>query len=164
MQDKEHPGLGELLRYVGELVEQGAAEHYETMSLDYRPRYTSVLRALAAGAGTVTQITARTHLTQGAISQTVALLEQEGLVERSVLDDARKSAIRLTPKGRTLVNRLEQHWAVTFHAIAALETEIGHPLRRVLADTARALEQQGFSVRLSAARALMNRGGKRHAD
>ena len=164
MAGKENPGLGELLRYVSELVEQGAAEHYEGMRLDYRPRYTPVLRAMAEGAETITDITARTHLTQGAISQTAALLEQDGLITREALEDGRKSALRLTSTGRTLVDKLQQHWAITFHAIAALETEIGHPLRRVLADTASALEQQGFAVRLSAARALMNRAGSRHGD
>ena len=54
MDSKQAPGLGELLRYVGELVEQGAEEHYRAMRLDYRARYTPVLRALAAGASTVT--------------------------------------------------------------------------------------------------------------
>ena len=57
MNSREKPGLGELLRYVSELVEQGAEEHYRAMSLNYRARYTPVLRALHAGAQTVTDIT-----------------------------------------------------------------------------------------------------------
>ena len=89
MDTRSNPGLGELLRYVNELVEHGAEEHYRAMRLDYRARYTPVLRALHAGACTVTDITARTHLTQGAISQTVALLEGDGLVARHAVDDGR---------------------------------------------------------------------------
>lgn len=147
------PGLGELLRYVGELVEQGAEAHYREMSLNYRARYTPVLRALRAGAVTVTEITARTHLTQGAISQTVGLLEADGLIRRLPADDGRKCHLELTPAGKTLVNQLERHWAATFAAIAALEKEIGHPLRHVLEATANALEKRGFAKRLAAAKA-----------
>ena len=151
VKSKQQPGLGELLRYVGELVEQGAEDRYREINVSYRARYTPVLRAMNAGAQTISDITALTHLTQGAISQSVGLMEDDGLISRYALDDGRKSGIRLTPAGRALVEKLEPHWAVTFRAIAALEKEIGHPLRRVLEDTARALEQRGFAERLAAA-------------
>ena len=153
MDVKQHPGLGELLRYVNELVEQGAEEHYRSMRLSYRARYTPVLRALHAGAKTVTEITERTRLTQGAISQTVALLDEEGLIARHALEDGRKSAIELTAAGHTLVGRLERHWVATFGAIASLEEEIGYPLRRVLEAAAEALEREGFAARVAAAKA-----------
>ncbi|OYW15196.1 MAG: MarR family transcriptional regulator [Hydrogenophilales bacterium 12-64-6] len=152
MNPKETPGLGELLRYVGELVELGAEEHYREMSLNYRARYTPVLRALNAGAETVTDITARSHLTQGAISQTIGLMEADGLILREALDDGRKSRIRLTPLGRKLVKKLEQHWIATFAAIESLEQEIGYPIRQVLTDTAEALKSKGFSARLTVAK------------
>ncbi|MGB6007416.1 MarR family winged helix-turn-helix transcriptional regulator [Castellaniella sp.] len=158
MNSKEKPGLGELLRYVGELVEQGAEEHYRTMSLNYRARYTPVLRALRAGARTVTDITARTHLTQGAISQSVALLEGDGLIARHAVDDGRKSGIRLTKAGQALVAKLEQHWVATFAAIADLEAEIGHPLLQSLERAAQALERQGFSARITAAKSGLPAG------
>lgn len=152
MDSKQNPGLGELLRYVNDLVELGAEEHYRTMRLNYRARYTPVLRALHAGAQTVTDITERTRLTQGAISQTVALLEGDGLIARHALDDGRKSAILLTAAGRTLVGKLERHWVATFAAIDKLEEDIGYPLRRVLEAAAEALEREGFSARVRAAK------------
>jgi DNA-binding MarR family transcriptional regulator len=164
MDARGKPGLGELLRHVGELVEQGAEEHYREMSLNYRARYTPVLRTLNAGAETVTDITARTYLTQGAVSQTVGLMEADGLILRHPVDDGRKSGIQLTRAGRTLLNKLEQHWALTFAAIAALEAEIGHPLLQVLENTAQALEQQGFSARLTAAKAGQTIGKRHDAD
>lgn len=153
MDTRQKPGLGELLRYVGELVEQGADEHYRGFSPGYRARYTPVLRALGAGAHTVTDITARTHLTQGAISQTVALLLEDGLITRGATADGRKSEIRLTASGRALVRKLEAHWQRTFAAIAGLEKEIGAPLLHTLEAAARALERQGFSQRLKEGRA-----------
>jgi DNA-binding MarR family transcriptional regulator len=157
MDTKQNPGLGELLRYVNELVESGAEEHYRAMSLSYRARYTPVLRALNAGAQTVTDITERSRLTQGAISQTVALLEGEGLISRQALDDGRKSAIRLTAAGRNLVGKLERHWIATFAAIDRLEEEIGYPVRRMLEAAAEALEREGFSARVRAAKAELQK-------
>jgi len=151
MDARQNPGLGELLRYVSELIEQGADAQYRAMRLNYRARYTPVLRALHGGAQTVTDITARTRLTQGAISQTVALLEADGLVSRHALDDGRKSGIRLTAAGRALVDRLERHWTATFAAIGRLEEEVGYPVRQVLIAVAAALEREDFSARVIAA-------------
>ncbi|MDN6860377.1 MarR family transcriptional regulator [Pseudomonas sp. CAN2814] len=158
MTKRNQPGLGELLRQVSELVELGAEEHYQQMGLNYRARYTPVLRAIRAGAKTVTEITARTHLTQGAISQSVGHMESAGLILRQRGEDGRQSVIQLTPAGKKLVSKLSAHWAATFDTIEELETEIGHPLRRVLEDTARALQQRDFSQRLQATKQRLATG------
>lgn len=150
MDMKTKPGLGELLRYVGELVDQGAEARYRTLDLNYRPRYTPVLRAISAGAETVTDITARSRLTQGAISQTISLMMADGIVARHALEDGRKSGIHLTEQGKNLMKVLEPHWRRTFSAIAGLEEEIGYPLLRVLEEAATALERQDFSARIGA--------------
>ena len=118
------------------------------MGLKYRPRYTPVLRALGAGAETVTEITARSTLTQGAISQSVSLMLKDRILARHQLDDGRKSGLHLTPKGTDLVDRLEPHWAATFSAINGLEAEVGYPLRQILTVTAHALERQGLGSRI----------------
>jgi len=153
MQIERHSGLGELLRYLSELVDAGAAQHYRAIDLPWRPRYTPVLRALLAGNATVTEIVAHSRLTQGAVSQTVALMITDGLLAREGVEDGRKSALRLTGRGKVLMARLQHHWQVTFAAIETLEAEIGHPLRQVLEDAADALERQRFSERLRLATA-----------
>ncbi|MBF0675510.1 MarR family transcriptional regulator [Pseudomonas sp.] len=159
MNKNNEPGLGELLRYVSELVEFGAEEHYQQMGLNYRARYTPVLRAIRSGAQTVTEITTCTHLTQGAISQTVGHMEADGVISRQRGEDARKSVIQLTPVGKKLVAKLSTHWTATFKVIEQLEEEIGYPLRSVLKDTARALERQGFSQRLTLIKQNLAAGG-----
>lgn len=148
MNEKARPGLGELLRYVGELVEQGGEERYRALNLEYRARYTPVMRALAAGAETVTEIVARSHLTQGAISQSVSLMLKDGLIGQHSLEDGRKNGLHFTSKGKKLLAKLEPHWEVIFRAIRTLEREIDHPLLQALQDTARAFERKGFAERL----------------
>ena len=159
---KNQPGLGELLRYVSELVEYGAEQHYNQMQINYRARYTPVLRALRSGAQTVSEITACTHLTQGAISQTLGHMEADGIITRQRGDDGRKTFICLTDHGHGLVLKLEQHWEATFATIAQLEQEVGHPIRQVLQDTARLLEQRGFSQRLSDHKLALSAGVEAH--
>lgn len=149
MSFQERPGLGELLRYLSERVDQGADARYRSLQFGYRARYTPVLRAIAAGAATVTAITEATHLTQGAVSQTLALMAADGIVARQPVDgDARKSGVRLTPAGHALLATLRKHWEQTFAAIAALEAEIGYPLRAALQAAAAALEREDFAERL----------------
>ena len=162
MSQKIEPGLGELLRYVSELVELGAEEHYQKMGLKYRARYTPVLRAIRSGPLTVTEITSCTHLTQGAISQTITHMENDGVVARQRGKDGRQTIVQLTPSGKKLVINLNAHWTATFEAIEHLEEEIGFPLRRVLENTARALEQQGFSQRLTNIKQSLKAGAAHH--
>ncbi|WP_334186161.1 MarR family winged helix-turn-helix transcriptional regulator [Novosphingobium sp.] len=147
------PGLGELLRHLMEIVDRGSELRYQQLGLDYRPRYTPILRAIAAGARTVTEIRDTCHLTQGAVSQTVALMIDASLLERSPLPDGRKSEVRLTPMGEALLAVVITHWESIFAAIDTLEDEIGHPVRKVLSDTIDALDRRAFSVRLSDAAA-----------
>ncbi|MCP3063667.1 MarR family transcriptional regulator [Myxococcus sp. K38C18041901] len=142
------PGLGELLRYVTELLDGGSEERYADLGINYRARYTPVLRAIAAGAVTVTEITELTRLTQGAVSQTTGLLIEEGLLTRAPMSDGRKSELRLTTRGKALLARVSEQWGAIFSALDELEQEIGHPLRQVLSDTAEALERRGFADRL----------------
>lgn len=155
-------GLGELLRYLAELVDQGAEEAYATLGVAYKARYTPVMRAIRDGAHTVTDITQACRVTQGAISQTVGLMIADGLLERGQASDARKSTLKLTRQGKQLLGRLEPHWMHTFMAISQLESELGWPLLRVLGDTAQALEKTGFASRVLAA--SPEKGHRRHGS
>lgn len=142
------PGLGELLRHLNDIVDHGSEERYAEIGLACRPRYTPVLRAMAAGASTVSDITEACRLTQGAVSQTLGLMAEAGLVTRHPLPDGRKSEVRLTGAGQVLLTQVSAHWSVIFAALDELEAEIGHPLRRALTDTIDALERRSFAQRL----------------
>ncbi|RMB08739.1 MarR family winged helix-turn-helix transcriptional regulator [Eilatimonas milleporae] len=143
------PGLGELLRHLIDLVDGGTQSVYGKMGLDYRPRYTPLMRGIGRGQSTVTDITAAVQITQGAVSRTAKLMEADGIIHRETGEDSRSSVLRLTEKGLMLLDRLERHWEDTFTAIEDLETEINHPLRDTLTSAISALEADGFSQRLT---------------
>lgn len=58
-----------------------------------------------------------------------------------------KSGISLIPAGRKLAKRLAQYEVATFTGTCTLEGAIGRPIRKVLVQTANALDQRGFLAR-----------------
>ena len=154
------PGLGELLRHLAELVDRGAQSLYRDKGLSYRPRYTPVMRALADGECRIQDITNRLAITQGAVSQTVKLMLEDGLVTRASGSDGRQSIIGLTPQGRLLLQALTAHWEAVFRAVENLESEVGFPLRTALQCAIAALEHRNFAERILASRDINSEAGK----
>ena len=71
MKSSIKPGLGQLLRHLKELVDGEADAFYAADGIDYRPRYTPIMRALAADSHAVGELSKITGLSQGAVSQTI---------------------------------------------------------------------------------------------
>lgn len=144
------PGLGELLRHLSELFDEGSEVHYKQAGIPIKSRYTPVLRALAdEDAQTVKEITAQLQITQGAVSQTIRLMEKDGFVERKPgKKDARETIIKLTNEGKALVKLLKPQWQARFDAIEGLEKELAIPVRNQLEIIAAALEKKDFSKRI----------------
>lgn len=150
MQKKQDPGLGELLRHLTELVDSSSESFYQEKNLQYRPRYTPIMRVLADGPCSVNEITERLAITQGAVSQSLKLMEQQHLIKRRPGIDARQYIISLTRTGQSLLIKLEDHWRAMFTAIELLEAEVDVPLRLILSKAIHALEKKGFSERIRA--------------
>ena len=146
------PGLGQLLRHMKDLVEGEADAFYAADGVDYRPRYTPIMRALAADRHTVGELSEITGLSQGAVSQTIKLMERDDLISLAAGRDARRTVVSLSRRGLDLLDYLQDHWTSTFTVIEELEREIGVPLRRVLADAIERLEETGFGERLRRAK------------
>lgn len=143
----EH-GLGELLRHVTELIDRSSESFYKKQKMQYRPRFTPIMRVLAHGPRSVNDITEQLAITQGAVSQTLKIMESEKLIKRSSGVDSRQYFISLTKKGQGLLSKLENHWQMMFDAAELLEEEIEAPLRNILLKTIRALEKKEFSERV----------------
>lgn len=144
------PGLGELLRHLSEMFDQGSEAHYRRSNVPIKSRYTPVLRALAKqDEQTVKEITAQLQITQGAVSQTIRLMETDGLIKRKPgTSDARETIIKLTKEGQSLTGILKEHWRARFAAIEGLENELAIPIRNHLEIIAAALEKKGFAERI----------------
>jgi DNA-binding MarR family transcriptional regulator len=151
-------GLGTQLRHLIELLDGAVAASYAEAGIDYRPRYTPVMRALAGNdALTVGDIAVAAGITQPAATQTVALMQKEGLVTTAPAPhDARQKLVALAPRGRELLPRLQRCWAATNAAAANLDAELSHPLSATLAEAIAALQNEPFGARIRAARARLD--------
>ena len=148
------PGLGTQLRHLIDLLDGAVGAAYEEAGLDYRPRYTPVMRALMAGAPrTIGQVAEAAGITQPAATQTIALMLKAGLLasEPGALD-GRQKMISLSAQGRALLPQLQQCWQATAAAARSLDADLPYPLSDALANAIAALERQPFGARIRAAR------------
>lgn len=148
-------GLGTQLRHLIELLDGAVEAAYVEAGLHYRPRYTPVMRALAAvDALTIGEIAAQAGITQPAATQTVAVMVKEGLLVTSAgKQDGRQKMVRLSAAGRAMLPRLQQCWQATALAAAGLDAQLPYPLSATLANAIEALQAESFGERIRAARA-----------
>lgn len=143
-------GLGTQLRHLIELLDGAVQQAYADAGLDYRPRYTPVMRVLARQqSATVGQLAELAGITQPAVTQTVALMKKEGLLLVAASDeDARQRVVRLSPKGKVLLPKLQACWQATRNAADSLDAELEFPLSECLAQAIAVLGKHSFGDRI----------------
>ncbi|WP_426107853.1 MarR family winged helix-turn-helix transcriptional regulator [Massilia sp. TSP1-1-2] len=148
---------GTQLRHLIELLDGAVGDAYETAGLNYRPRYTPVMRSLMAKEpATIGFIAEAAGITQPAATQTIALMVKDGIVSvQASPTDARKKMIRLTQHGRDLVPQLKMCWQATALASASLEAALPYSLTDVLDSAIRALAAKPFGERIREARSQL---------
>ncbi|HEX6832691.1 MAG TPA: helix-turn-helix domain-containing protein [Rudaea sp.] len=147
--------LGTLLRHLTETLDGAVEQVYEHLPLDYRPRYTPVVRALIeSGPASIRTISLQAGITHSAVSQTVSQMAKHGLVTLRAGGDARERIVRLTPDAKAMIPALKKQWAATSAAAQALDEELSMPLTQLLREAIDALEKRSFADRLAAAKPL----------
>lgn len=118
---------------------------------DMRPRYVYPLIRLAhTGPLTIRELAESLGHTHSAMSQTLAGMRRDGLVDSVPGADARTRRITLTEHARSLVPFLEAEWRATEQAIAELDDEVmPHSLSRAVIATREALSRRGMKERIS---------------
>jgi DNA-binding MarR family transcriptional regulator len=146
-------GLGTQLRHLIELLDGAVEAAYAEAGLDYRPRYTPVMRALIESEPlTIGDIAQRAAITQSAATQTVGLMAREGwVVVEASRQDGRQKMVRISERGRELLPRVQACWKATAAAAASLDADLDHPLSQALDDAIRALADRPFGARIRAA-------------
>jgi DNA-binding MarR family transcriptional regulator len=151
--NSDTPTLGTLLRHLIELLDGDLEAVYRDAGLvDYRPRYTPVVRALLeTGPGPIRDVARRVGISHSAASQTVAQMVRDELLTLEPGTDARERVVRMTPKLRRMLGRLEQQWAATSAAAARLDEELDHSLNEAVTGAIGALERKPFRKRIAEA-------------
>lgn len=146
--------FGTALRRLIEHLDGAVERAYRDDGLDFRPRYTPIVRALVAdGPQSIRALADRLGVSHSAVSQTVSQMAAASLVAVTRGEqDARQRMVALTPTATALLPRLEDHWHAARAATAALDTEIGGVLVEVINRANAALEARPFADRLASAR------------
>ncbi len=156
------PTLGTLLRHLVDTLDGAVEQAYARSGLDYRPRYTPVVRALIdLGPVSIRAISRSAGITHSAVSQTVSQMAKQGLVSLQSGGDARERIVALTPAAEAMIPALERHWAATNAAARALDEELSAPLSNLLGEAIAALERRPFAERIDQAAAKLNSHAKR---
>jgi DNA-binding MarR family transcriptional regulator len=146
-------GLGTQLRHLIELLDGAVQQAYLDAGLNYRPRYTPIMRALVQQkSATIGQLAELAGITQPAATQTVALMKKEGLLLVAASgEDARQRVVRLTRQGEELLPHLQACWQATRQAADSLDAELDFPLSECLAQAIAVLGQRSFGDRIRSA-------------
>lgn len=146
---------GVLLRRLIDHLDGAVEQAYVDAGLDYRPRFTPILRALLNhGPASLRTLSARTGVSHSAVSQTITQMAARGWVSLEAGTDARERIAAVTPSAMHQLPRLEQCWAATEAASDSLDEDLGQPLADVLIRALEALERRPFAARLAAASSL----------
>ena len=146
-------GLGTQLRHLIELLDGDVAQQYKDAGLEYRPRYTPIIRVLQGNeSASIGQIAAAAGITQPATTQTVNLMKKDGLVTVEPGEDGRQRLVRLSAQGKTFLPALESCWAATKAAADDLDAQLASPLSTCLAEAIAALEAKPFIARIREAK------------
>ena len=146
--------LGGLLRALVESLDGDVDAAYAAAGLDYRARFTPVVRQLAEQDGMrIKDLASELGLSHSALSQTVSELGRRGWIELEAGRDRRAREVRLTPYARAQLPALERQWRATALAAASLNAELGLDLEALLRRALDALEARPFRARIAASEA-----------
>lgn len=109
-----------------------------------------MIRLAHEGPLTISGLAESLDRTHSAVSQTVAAMRREGLVESAPGPDARTRVVSLTDRGRDAVPVLEAEWRATEAAVAELDDDVDRALSRAVESVLQALRDRPFAERLRA--------------
>lgn len=151
MEEGQGQNIGSLLNALLDRLDADIQAIYRADGLNYRPRYTPVMRVLDThGPSSIRQISRLAPLTHSAVSQTVVQMVRAGLVLTRRGTDGRERVVELTSEGESLMPRLKAHWAATSRAVRQISEEIGIPLEEMLGRALDALSRRNLQERVAA--------------
>ncbi|MCR1006879.1 MULTISPECIES: MarR family transcriptional regulator [Stenotrophomonas] len=154
--DLQRATLGTLLRALLDQLDQldpAVEQAYRDLQLDYRPRYTPVLRTLMVqGPCRIKDLALACGLSHSALSQTVSAMVHDGWLHAAVGEDSRERILQLSPHALQALPALQAQWQATELAARSLDADLGQSLEQVLREALKVLEQRPFAQRLRDAR------------
>jgi DNA-binding MarR family transcriptional regulator len=139
------------MREIFDRVEAGISEVYAELGVvGVRPRFSTAILFLEGGSLSIRELAREVNVTHSAMSQTVAAMRRDGLIQSVAGTDARSRMVELTPEGRALIAPLRAEWSATEAVLAELDAEVPYALGQLISDLLGALDRRPFTERLRA--------------
>lgn len=143
--------LGSLLRLLLERLDRDVEAAYRDSGLAFKPRYTSIFRLLAAkGELRVSEIVSAMGLSQPSVTNSLAAMRKDGLVDVKRGTDGRERLVALSKKALVWREELVHHWARTSVAAESLDTDIGTSLSETVRSALVQLDRRSYRQRIDA--------------
>ncbi len=104
--------LATRLKNLSERLAKDVAQVYKESAFDFEPRWFTLIYALKGGEElAVTELSAMLKQTHPAVNQVANVLVERGLIdERKDKEDQRRRLLKLSPKGKQMVSRMDELW------------------------------------------------------
>lgn len=141
-----HPtGLGTRLRLLIAALDDAVEQSYRDAGVNFRPRFYPYFRLMiACDSVSVGECVTGLGFTQPAATQTLQVMQREGLIEPIAGKDRRERRFALTASARAIIPQLETIWAAIAEAAQALDATLPHPLAETVNAALQQLERQSF--------------------
>jgi DNA-binding MarR family transcriptional regulator len=144
------PSLGTELRRLLELLDGDVERRYSSLGLDYRPRFTPIVRSIEIlGPASIKSIAQHSGLSHSAVSQTVAQMLKFGLLILKPGRDGRERIAEPSEKLKQMLPLLHTQWAATNRAAVRMETELSASLLQTVGEVIAALQRRSFAERIA---------------
>lgn len=143
--------IGSRLRMLTDMITRDAADIYDMYGVELRPKWFPVFYMLAGGeALTVTRIARGIGHSHPSVSNIVREMVAAGIVrEKRDKDDARRTLVQLTQKGRGMSAALDEQCRDVGAAVERLSGESAHDLWAAIGEWERLLAEKSIVERVA---------------
>lgn len=143
--------LGTRFKLLTDRLLQDVDRIYKNLGMDFEPRWFMPFYLINnRDSVSVTEIANELGYTQPAVTQTLNILIDKGLVKSvKEKEDSRKKSVTVTPKGKTLYKQLEPVWKLIEKSVREFFLSTGYDILSVIGKIESELDKKDIYTRIS---------------
>ncbi len=142
--------IGSRLRLLSEKITEDAAQIFSLYNIDMQPKWFPVFYVLSTeGASTVTAIAKEIGHSHPSVSKIIAEMSKKGYVkEKNDKADGRRNMVSLSPKGKEIVEKIQDQYKDVNNAVEDLSANTRNDLWKAIGEWEFLLEQKSLFRRV----------------
>ncbi|WP_343306287.1 bifunctional helix-turn-helix transcriptional regulator/GNAT family N-acetyltransferase [Chitinophaga niabensis] len=142
--------IGSRLRLLSEKITEDAAQIFKLYDIDMQPKWFPVFYVLSTeGASTVTAIAREIGHSHPSVSKIIAEMSKKGYVkEKNDKADGRRNMVSLSPKGKEIVEKIQDQYKDVNNAVEDLSANTRNDLWKAIGEWEFLLEQKSLLRRV----------------